>query len=313
MIPSIYAEENPPKAQYAVSISALTGFLNGQGREISYKNGAGDYLSLLVWNMEPLYYYGYAFNFERANPLEGAGFYTNLTVRRGIADNTGTMSDMDWHDKRDMRLTNFSSHDNRTDSALMFDFKAGASFPLFGAVVIKTYAIFSFMDFSWKSTGGYLQYAQNYGGDIYDAWNESLPKTYLTGRVVDYHQTWFLGGLGFSATLPIGPFSMGLGMDISPLVFCMTADNHWLRDMRFEDYFMGGILFEPSAFALADLGRRLTLKFRVSYRVSTELIGDSYIYNTYGGAKSFLELSRSSAGTSFTALDVSFSLSVKFF
>ncbi|MDR1218352.1 MAG: omptin family outer membrane protease [Treponema sp.] len=308
--PALYAE---PRA-YTFSTSVSAGFLYGQSEEIVYKNSAGDYLSQLLWDMKPLFYYGYALHFERSKPLQRAGFFTNLSVKYGAPSNTGVMEDRDWQDTRDHRLTHFSLHDNFTETMMLFDVKAGGSFPVFHRVVLKVYGLLSFMDFSWGSFNGYMQYASGSNGQ-YDEWSDSIRKTYFEGRIIGYDQTWIVFGAGFSLTLPValpqGVLGVGLAFDISPFIRGVGVDNHWIRKMQFNDYLIGGVFLEPGLFVDFSFGRRIAFALSVSWRLLINAIGDTYIYSAFQDALYLDSISFNSGGAGLSVLDLGLSISIK--
>ncbi|MDR0557134.1 MAG: omptin family outer membrane protease [Treponema sp.] len=303
---ALYAE---PGA-YTFSASASAGFLYGQSEEIVYKNSAGDYLSQLLWDMKPLFYYGYALHFERSNLLQRVGFFTNLSVKYGAPSNTGVMEDRDWLDKRDHRLTHLSRHDNFTEHMLLFDFKAGASFPLFQTVAVKVYGTLSFMDFSWNSFNGYTQYATKHSEGQYDEWNDSIPKKYYEGQIIGYDQTWAVFGAGFSLTLPVSFLNIGLAFDISSFIWGASVDNHWLRNLQFNDYLSGGVFLESGLFAGISFGRRIAFTLSVSWRLLINAIGDTYIYSAFQDALYLDSISSNSGGAGLSFLDTGLSISI---
>jgi outer membrane protease len=288
----------------------MAGFLYGQGEEIVYKNSNADYLSQLLWDMKPLFYYGYTFRFERSKLLERPGFFTGLSIKYGIPARTGIMEDRDWLDERDHRLTHFSQHDNFTKNMLLLDVKAGASFPLFRTLVVKAYGTVSFMRVSWESYDGYTQYAPDSFGR-YDEWSDSLPKSSMQGRIIDYDQTWAVFGAGFSATLPLGAFNIGLSFDISPFILSAGIDNHWLRKAQFNDYLRGGIFLEPRMVADFSPHQRITLALSVSWRVLIGAMGDTHEYVRYQDTAIFIKKYPNSAGAGLSFFDMGLSIMVK--
>lgn len=267
-------------------------------------------MSQLLWDMKPLFYYGYALNFERSKLVRRAGLFANVSVKYGAPSNTGVMEDRDWQDERDHRLTHFSRHDNFTETMLLFDVKAGGSFPVFHTVALKVYGLLSFMDFSWESFDGYTQYASGSNGQ-YDEWNDSLPKSYYEGRIIGYDQTWLVFGAGFSLTLPIGFASVGLAFDVSPFILGASVDNHWLRSLQFNDYLRGGVFLEPGLFADFSFGRRVGLALSVSWRLLINAAGDTYIYRKFQDASYLESATFNSGGAGLSVLDAGLSISIK--
>ena len=125
---------------YSLSLSPQFGFFYGHVEEKVYPtNTKGDLLSLLLWDMKPVYYYGLLMDFSPVRPLEGRGFFLGLSMKYGIPGQSGVMEDRDWMSKYNAELTNFSSHDNITKEIFQLDFSAGYSFPFIEVLLVKTF------------------------------------------------------------------------------------------------------------------------------------------------------------------------------
>jgi outer membrane protease len=304
----IRAEEG----KYVFSTAFSTGFLYGQAEEIVYKDTEYHYKSQLLWDMKPVFYWGISLNFEKTRPLESAGFFTNLAVKFGIDGGSGVMEDRDWQDKRDMRLTNYSRHDNYTRNALIFDFQIGGTLPLFKRIIFQYYGFLTLMDFSFQGFNGYYQYAAGSNG-IYEEWDESIAKKPVTGNVIDYKQTWALAGAGIAVRLPVDFFSLGVSFALTPFIFCAGRDTHILRKRQFNDYGYGGFFLKPSADISFSFGK-LSLSLSFSWRFLNWLISDCYIYDyaEKSDALFFYEKATNSTGSGFSLIDAGLSFAWRF-
>jgi hypothetical protein len=173
------------------------------------------------------------------------------------------------------------------------------------------------MDFSWMSFDGYLQYAPYQGGD-YLEWNDSLPKVYQDGNVINYGQCWVAAGFGFAVEIPIGRFfQVNLALNISPLVICAAKDTHLyenvlpknpnVRNTQFNDYVSGGISLEPRAeltFSPIDL---ISISLYFSYKYLNGAKGESY--SKLVTSTVFSE-SSTPAGAGFKAMDAGLAIRV---
>ena len=290
----IVAFDTQAKSNYTFSASASTGFLYGQSEEIVYKPDGDTYLSELLWDVKPLFYWGLALNFAQENPLENFGFFTNLSIKFGIPADTGSITDRDWLPEEDLNahLTNFSTNDNFTQNALLLDFNAGISFPIASRFALKLYASVSFMDFSGKGTDGYQKYES-------DNWEKKSFK----GEVINYKQQWAIFGLGLSAYFPFATyFALNASFAASPLVYCVAHDTHLYSnitpgatDGQFYDHVSGGFFLEPQGEFVFSPLKKLSLSLSFSYRLMK-------------GAKG----GHTDTGAAYSATDTGFSIKMKF-
>ncbi|MDR1956502.1 MAG: omptin family outer membrane protease [Treponema sp.] len=295
---------------YTLSVAALEGFLYGQGEEIVYKDADTDtYYSQLLWDMKPLWYAGASLDFSRSNPLEGLGFFSTLTLKFGIPTQTGTMEDRDWLADNGA-LTNFSSHANYTQGALLLNLSRGISVPLAARVVLKLYWSLSYMAFSWASQDGFLQYAEKKSDGTYEPWDESLPKTPIYGPAIAYSQRWLIIAPGLAVQVPLSPgFIVAASFQISPFIWCCDQDDHFSRSIQFIDQTAGGIFLEPQVAVTVVPLPNLNLSLYGAYRYISGSRGDTEAKNTTTGKLFFR--STGMAGTGYAALDLGLALKIR--
>jgi outer membrane protease len=298
---SLYAETLPAPFPYTFSVASSGGMLFGAGEEIVYKTG-DDYLSQLLWNMRPLFYLGTDLHFSRINPLERWGFTLGLSLKFGLPGETGVMEDRDWQSADHARLTNFSSHENHTRGAFILDAAAGVTVPFFSRLILGFYLGFSYMYFSWAAENGYYQYEDT-------QWT----KTPLYGPAISYSQEWLVFFPGVSLTVPfLTRFSFSAGFAATSLLFCSAQDDHFQRQLRFQDTLTHrGLFLEPKASFTFSPRPKLDLTLSASYRYIRGLRGNSESLYTGQSASGAFEDS-GNAGAGFTALDAGLSVKIRF-
>ncbi|MDR2807579.1 MAG: omptin family outer membrane protease [Spirochaetaceae bacterium] len=302
------------------SIATGAGFLSGTSEEIVYQDTVDNIvLSQLSWEMKPLYYMSIELDYAPADRFKKATVFLDLSFKFGLEGITGTMEDRDWQDYSNTNaLTNYSTHDNYTKDAFILDGEAGFLLPLSSRYLFKVSGGFSYMTFSWNARNGYLQYAKTEGG-YYDTsvypWSDSLPKKYLYGPVISYSQQWLNAFSGFSFSMPVLQlFTVELGLKIGTVLYCVTCDDHYLRQLQFDDFVSGGLLVEPKLM-LSLSKRNIDVVMYVSYRSIKGTQGATYYQQTgYQQSASTQTVFKSSGGggTGFSALDTGFTLKLSF-
>jgi outer membrane protease len=299
---------------YAFSVKAVAGLLYGQGEEIVYKYEDNDiYYSQLLWDLKPLFYAGSSLSFSLWNPRESPGFFSEFLLRFGVPRHTGDMEDRDWMSNYNEDLTNFSSHDNYTEGALLMDFSAGLSFPLAIGPLFKLFLGFSYMRFKWIARDGYYQYAESTGGK-YEPWDASIEKTPVYGPAIAYSQEWAIFTLGASLFVPLLPFfSLDFSFQFGPAAFCYAQDDHFERKRQFIDYVYRGLMFEGRGELVFSFNQRVSLSPYCGYRLIMGGRGESYIRQSGTGGDGIFDRSAyDTAGAGYAALDTGLILKVRF-
>ncbi|MDR1655317.1 MAG: omptin family outer membrane protease [Treponema sp.] len=266
---TLFAEEFPPikTFPYTVSLSQSAGFLYGAGEERVYKTD-GAVLSKLTWEMKPLFYYGAGLDFSRRNKHEKPGFSTALSLKAGIPSMSGFMEDQDWNTPSG-ELSNYSAHYNYTEGALILDYKAGLSIPLYSRFLLELYLGFSWMHFNWNARDGYIRYPKDqYGNYLSDTpLGPDEKKDIWSGPAVAYSQEWLLAFPGVGLSLRINRFfSAAFSFQMSPLIFCRAKDNHFATGTEYSDSMDFGMYTEPRAEISFIPRERLSLSLYCSWR-----------------------------------------------
>ncbi|MDR3335267.1 MAG: omptin family outer membrane protease [Treponema sp.] len=290
----------PAKGSYTLSVATSFGFLWGQSEEIVYKAlYKDDYTSQLLWDMKPLLYVGASLDFSL--PMKHLAFFVGFSSKFGIPAQTGIMEDRDWQSSSP-ELTDFSSHDNNTHSAVLLDGSLGLSIPLGSKLLLKVaYAGLSYMYFSWTAQDGFGRYADS-------NWVE---KPY-SGPVIDYIQSWliFSPGISLYAPLVIGKkiLSLEASFRIGPVVFCNDQDDHLTTKTRYNDYMSGGLFLEPRLEFAFSPCRWLSISLHGAYRSISGVRGATY--RTFSGASS--KFTTPDAGVGYAVWDTGLSLTIRF-
>jgi len=263
---------------YSLSLSPQSGLLYGHAEEIVYPppDAKAPLLSQLLWDMKPVFYYGFLMDFSPVRPAEKPRFFSGLSLKFGIPGRSGVMEDSDWMSKENAELTNFSTHDNFTKEIFLLDFSAGVSFPFFNALFVKTFVNISYMNFRFNGENGYITYARKLGDGKYAPINDDPVEMSFNGwgKVIGYRQEWFYAAPGVSVGYGYkNYFSAEISFMASPLVLCTGLDEHILTNTQFRDYMTGGCLLEPGFKFYWAAGKRLGISCDISWR---------YIYGTRG-------------------------------
>jgi outer membrane protease len=258
-----FADETPA-ASYALSSWTSFGTFLGQAEEIVYPPSEykAEKLSQLLWDILPVFYYGFSLDFSPVQPWEKWGFFATLSLKNGIPGRSGRMEDRDWASIQNAALTHYSVHNNYTNTLFFLDLSAGLSLP-FNQLLLKTYLTLSYMYFSF--TG-------QYGHGTYPGENVSFADW---EKVINYTQSWLTVAPGVSLGYYFNRFFAEVFFNISPLISCDDVDEHLYTDVPppsrpdnaiYKDYMRGGIFLEPGFHFSFIASRQLEFAFDFSWR-----------------------------------------------
>ena len=308
-IQGLFADEN---RKYGLTASPQFGFFYGQAEEIVYpEDTKAKYLSELLWDMKPVFYYGLALDFSRIILTEKIGFFSNLSIKYGIPANSGFMEDRDWQSEENTALTNYSEHDNYTRELLVLDFNAGVSIPFRQRFLLKPFINVSYMRFRFYGVGGYLQYADFLGGGKYGPISQAavipLPKD---ETVINYTQEWLTLAPGLSAGwFFLQKFFTEISLQVSPLIFCADLDEHLLTDKQYRDYMRGGLFLNPGLSFVFELNTIIAFSADFSWRYIVNSKGVTYSKN-YG--KGYYDFPKGYAGTGLSVINAGLWIKTRF-
>jgi outer membrane protease len=271
---------------YAISLSPQFGFLYGHAEELVYPvKTKADLLSLLLWDMKPVFYYGFLMDFSPVKPLEKRGFFFGLSMKSGIPGPSGVMEDRDWQSIENTELTNFSSHDNITKELFLLDFSTGYSFPFFNALIVKTFINISYMNFLFDGENGYRTYAKDLGSGKYGP-IANAPKVPMSGKLISYSQEWFYTTPGISLGYGYKDFLLAeISFMITPLVLCADHDEHYYNidgGTEYRDNMKGGIMIEPGFRFSYTISKWLGISCDISWRYVSGTRGPTYSRSPIG-------------------------------
>ena len=264
------------KRNYGFSLGTQFGLVHGKALEYVYNppNAGREIFSELIWEMKPVFYYGFLIDFGRVDPMSRPGFFASVSFKAGVPADSGVMEDRDWLSASDA-FTHFSSSNNKTLEFFWLDAAAGASIPLAPYLYIKPFISGSWKRFSFAARDGYFIYPSGTG-------------SFEGEEVCNYKQDWFLIAAGISAgTNILYPFSFDVSFQISPLTYCRAVDEHLKRitlknsTLIFMDYTGFGLFLEPRG-RFSFNAEQLEFSLEAAWRFTGKTRGKSYD-NYYGG------------------------------
>ncbi len=232
-----------------LSLSAGAGIALGDAREYVYANDRK--LSELVWPLEPARLFSLAVSVAPGPKIAIEGSFTF-----GLSADAGTLTDSDFENVTvtgSGARTKYSEHDARLAEYAEAELGLARRFdlPVRGPgsderIAVVARAGFRCKRLSWVGTDGYRQYGE-WNGVEYDEWYEDMPKVPMTGKVIEYRQTWFTPIAGLEARIPVGPrAAVAASIKGSPAVWCEARDLHVLTGKEYLDHLAGGTLIEPA-------------------------------------------------------------------
>ncbi len=234
------------------SLTAGAGIAFGEAREFVYANDKK--LSELVWPIEP----ARVFSLGASVPL-GSRIALEGSFAFGLPAASDTLTDSDFLNVTitgSGARTNYSEHDARlTDLAeAEIDLARIFALPIRGPasdsrISLVARAGIRCKRLSWIGSDGYYQYGA-WEGTEWGEWSADMPKVPMSGKVIEYRQTWLAPIAGLEARVPVGSRAVvGASIKGSPAVWCVDRDLHVLTGTEYRDYLSGGTLLEPAAFA----------------------------------------------------------------
>ena len=286
--------------EHDFSIGVSFGMLNGRAQEIVYMNSETDNkLSELLWDLKPLPYIGLDIKYSWLKPKNKWGIFANGLIKFGIPGKTGVMEDRDWLISSNPNwLTNYSVHDNKTESAMLMDFNLGVSFLIFQKFLLKPYFSYHYMHFSWTASGGSILYPMKYDyikGEYIDGHIYLKPINICT-----YEQTWHIFSPGISFYGEFNRFfDIEVLFEVTQLIWCLAKDNHIGKNWLITDNPKYGVFIEPSVLFSYKPTNHFVLSLSFTYRDINKSRGDT-LYKE----KSSSILYKNVSGAGYKAFDI---------
>ncbi|MDR3302757.1 MAG: omptin family outer membrane protease [Spirochaetaceae bacterium] len=292
---------------FQLSLEASLGLLHGQAEELVFwEPGSERKLSQLLWDFKPTGYAGVALRLDWQKPASRWGFFTDGSVKFGFPGKSGIMEDRDWRgNDYPAWLTDYSVHDNRTESALLIDAALGASFRLTESFVLKAYFSYDFIRFAWTASGGSFLYPPPPGGTGH------YPIEKLgVGDVGTYRQTWHIISPALALYWKFLPASdITFSLALSPLIFSNAIDNHLLRSLDIFFDLKGGLFIEPKLVFSWTPKDFLSLSLSASYRNISGIRGNAkYVQQAVGTTPASTKEYNDGFGAGYRAFDIAISV-----
>jgi outer membrane protease len=215
------------------------------------------------------------------------------------------MEDRDWLNDSFDYPTHYSRHDAYSNFAILSDVSAGYSWHLTDFFSLKAYGEFSYMHFSWFALDGYVQYPPDDPYENYQKWDDSIPKRYVSGRVMSYTLDWFVLSPGISLTAKLNRlFSLEGDFKYTPLIYCSDRDEHLKTGVTYFDYSSFGHYFRGKGSVIFSLTKNMDLSLALSY---------SYITGTRGDVNVEGYVFRNGAGAGYSALDLGLAAKIRLY
>lgn len=280
--PPAPAPAETPKGRFSFDLATNLSF--GEGREYVYVNSIIG--SELLWPLMPSAGAGLALDWEAPT-----GFTFRAAVDAGLPGWTGTMTDRDWMNvfqtptvTSDDWLTNYSQHDNILMESVDLEGSLGWTFAVPGKEDAPTRprlsleAGFRYRWLHWEARDGYTQYAST-SGTTYEEWDDSIPKTAISGTGIIYRQEWLMPFARLALAWQAGErVELSLNAALYPWLSCTGVDDHILRNARFFDYTSGGAAVEIGGGVSVQTGRHTSLFIDAKYLHTNILRGDTVKY-----------------------------------
>ncbi|MDR2553428.1 MAG: omptin family outer membrane protease [Treponema sp.] len=293
---------------YIFTLTPRTGMVQGVFREIVYQySGSSDYLSELLWELNPMWYLGLGLSLEPAAAPGAAGFFADLNFRAALPMDTGVMEDRDWMvSPVPGSLTHFSAHENHTRAAILVSANSGKAFRLGGVFFLRAFVSADYWYLKMESKNGYTQYGPNAQERVsYEPWKPSWPHTTFQGTGVRYSQHWLFLSPGADISAVLGRFTLSLSFKITPLILCLAIDDHLKREILFTNIMAGGFYLEPGADISFALSRILRAGVNVGFHYTLGTRGNTII-DEYGPGGSDVYQAPGTAGAKLWMFEAGF-------
>jgi hypothetical protein len=300
---------------YNFTISQLGGIMYGQSEELVLKNKNdryySDIVSLLVWNIKPIFFIGYNLEFGPDIFLNKQGFYFQTSGKFGFPYISGKFIDKDWASHENAKLTHYSEHKNLTEKSIFIESSFGYNFIITNIFYLKPKINFSYMFLEFSGLDGWGKYANKVSTGIYDDINadNAADKEY-SGKVITYNQNWYIFSFGFLFGIKMADkILLDLSFDITPLIYCQAEDQHLFpgNQNHILDKLLFGIYLEPKLNITFNLNKFLNLSLYGTYKFIQGTKGQSY-FKPLNSTMDFIPNGKS--GANLYLLDAGLSVSI---
>jgi plasminogen activator len=251
------------------------GYMDGEAGEYWYVPEIGHKLSELDWKFEEVFMLGLG---GSLSPNSWLTFNLDFWINLNEGDNT--MDDYDWY-LTGYTYTNWSHHDE-TDLKTAFSLDFNGEFAFYQYQTSKFFGIagFKYDTYELEAYGGSYIYSANY---LYDTVFTVDNGT----KIITYEQNYYAPyvGIGFSSSLWETPLNFSGRVIFAPYVWGDDKDQHYMRDLVFEQDFDSGTMFAVDFTAKYYFTPNFTTWLGFQYQNYDEMKGESTITDTTNGAQ----------------------------
>ncbi|MBL0371282.1 omptin family outer membrane protease [Rhizobium sp. KVB221] len=288
------ADMEAQSADGTVSISGSYGLTSLKANEFVWEGSTK--VSQLKWNSK------YVSTFTGDLKLElPKDWYLNARATIGL-DGNGHMADFDWM-AAGQPWSHRSLHpDTRLNHYLVGGVEVGRELLSHEGTDISLGAGFKYTDVKWAAWGG--SYVYSTSGFRDDRGNFPDDE-----KGISYRQAWPVPYLGANLSHTEGAWTFAGSLQAGVAVDAYGTDDHWMRDLRFYDYYFTKPAVSVSASAEYALRDSMLLFVSGSFDKMFSARADTRVVNKNNGRESWFD---DGAGGDFRAMTVSIGLKAAF-
>lgn len=247
---SVRAEDMAEGFPSVFEASAGIGVLGLEAHEYVFAaTGGDDHISFLNWqSLAPVLNAG----MNVAMP-QGWTFAANA---QAALSGDSHMADYDWTGSYfvDYSFDNWTHRSLHPNTSLDFYFNGSAAIGYNvvadGETTVNLNAGFKYIDSQWTAYDGTAVYSV---GGFRDT------SFQISGKGITYRQQFPTFFVGADSEMAQGDWTFSLGAKAGVTLGAQAIDNHWLRDLRFEDHFYPAPVLAASAGAEYDLSQKMSV------------------------------------------------------
>lgn len=222
-----------PSYDFKIDTELTAGRLTGTSHELVYDASNGRKMSELIWTMDDVVVIGGKVAIRPSHwwSVEMGG-YINAT-------HEATMDDYDWFYPTTTDWTHWSHHeDTSLERALMIDLSTKLALWRTDFFDLQGIAGYRWDKFDWTGYGGNFIYSTP--GNFRDDTGSFTPGE----PGISYKQEYSTPYIGLGGQVHAGDFTVNGSVAASWWASMHTVDNHWLRQLEFQDSFDGGAMLK---------------------------------------------------------------------
>ena len=273
-VTQVQSEETQVGRDNRLSARISVGHLSGEAREYVYDGNTGEKFSELIWDLNQVLMAGVGVSFR---PVPWLIFHADGWTK--INDGEGDMDDYDWLPGN--KAWAYWSYSNQVelDKGTIFDLSAEIKIIEQSSYSMGILVGYRVENWKWEDYGdGFYIYSN--GGFRNDT---GIFEGDTLG--ISYEQTFETPYVGVSMSAFWGDFELQTRLIGSTLVKLDAADNHYLRNLYFEDSCEEGEMLAIDINGRYQFAESLAVQLGYSYQKYFEVRGDNVVY--YDGMSDF--------------------------